>query len=309
MDVQLQKASGFVRRLLENRAIANLPALQKEEHIIQFLTVNARQIQPTLASGKFFPSMRWEGIMEILVRALKIETDQALLEQLAKTVREQIDFSFISFLQDRMLPVVSYQEELLRFLRKAIGNAEVRKNLSGSIAAVSLKLPDRYLERAFGRREYLHFELTKVQRLRMSIEEIKNLVGCALLLKGSIHILSSTADRSSTEYASGVVSKQYVDKVYGAVKRQLSIMPDMLLRTALNSSVSFLENTSVETTARIASVFAARGLSYRPVSSVDRGADTQDKSWFSIARKNYKYYGFDIKMLDEFYRIAAENEW
>jgi hypothetical protein len=48
---------------------------------------------------------------------------------------------------------------------------------------------------------------------------------------------------------------------------------------------------------------------YKPYTKVDRGAETPDKSWFNIARRNYKYYGFDIKMLDEFYKIAAENNW
>jgi hypothetical protein len=42
---------------------------------------------------------------------------------------------------------------------------------------------------------------------------------------------------------------------------------------------------------------------------VDRGADTPDKSWFSIARRNFKFYGYDVKMIDEFYKIAAENGW
>jgi hypothetical protein len=28
-----------------------------------------------------------------------------------------------------------------------------------------------------------------------------------------------------------------------------------------------------------------------------------------LQKKNYKYYGFDIKMIEELYRIAAENFW
>ena len=42
---------------------------------------------------------------------------------------------------------------------------------------------------------------------------------------------------------------------------------------------------------------------------VDRGADTPDKSWFNIARKNSRFFGFDDKMLEELYKIAAENGW
>ncbi len=309
MDAEIQKASGFVAKLFANSALTQFPVLQKEEQIIQFLKLNARQLHPTLASPSFFPGKRWEEIFAILIKGLRVETDQRLLEELATTVREQIDFSFVSFVQDRMLPVVSYQEELLRFLKKAIQNPEVRKSFAGSFTAVSMGLADRYLDRGFERREYLHFELTKVQRLKMSIEEIKNLVKAALLLRCTVHLLASPSDKDPLAYSSGVVHQQYVDKVYQVLKKQLAIMPDALLKSALNSNLSFLENNRLETTARITSVFSARGQNYRPVSKVDRGADTQEKSWFSIARRNYKFYGFDIKMLDEFYKIAAENGW
>jgi fructose-bisphosphate aldolase class 1 len=82
-----------------------------------------------------------------------------------------------------------------------------------------------------------------------------------------------------------------------------------VISSAVNSNVSFLENSQVETTGRIAAVLAARAKQYLPGIKVDRGADTPDKSWLNIARRNYKFYGFDIKMLDEMYMIAAENGW
>ena len=65
----------------------------------------------------------------------------------------------------------------------------------------------------------------------------------------------------------------------------------------------------METTSRIASIFSMRCKNYKPYNKVDRGAESPDKSWFNIARRNFKFYGFDIKMLDEFYKIAAENNW
>jgi hypothetical protein len=45
------------------------------------------------------------------------------------------------------------------------------------------------------------------------------------------------------------------------------------------------------------------------VGKVDRGAESPDKSWFSIAKKNADYYGFDRRMLDELYMIAGDNNW
>jgi hypothetical protein len=42
---------------------------------------------------------------------------------------------------------------------------------------------------------------------------------------------------------------------------------------------------------------------------VDRGADSPDKSWFNVSRRNARWRGLDVSMLDELYTIAAENGW
>ena len=116
-------------------------------------------------------------------------------------------------------------------------------------------------------------------------------------------------DSGETELTSGLVKQQFAKKVLSALKTQLSAIPEALLASGLNSNVSWEETNNVEATARLTAIFAMRGKTYRPIVHVDRGADTPDKSWMSIARKNYKVYGLDIKMLDEFYKIAADNGW
>ena len=89
----------------------------------------------------------------------------------------------------------------------------------------------------------------------------------------------------------------------------LKLLPEPVLLSGLNGNISFLENPKMETTSRLAAIFAFRGQNYKPIARVDRGAVSPDKSWFNIARRNYKFYGFDIKMLDELYKIAGENGW
>ena len=42
---------------------------------------------------------------------------------------------------------------------------------------------------------------------------------------------------------------------------------------------------------------------------IDRGAAASDQSWFNVARRNYKYYGYDFDLLTELYNISAENGW
>ncbi len=54
---------------------------------------------------------------------------------------------------------------------------------------------------------------------------------------------------------------------------------------------------------------ASRRTNYPAFVGIWRGAEHPDESRFNMARRNYAYDGFDIKMLDEFYSIATENGW
>jgi hypothetical protein len=82
-----------------------------------------------------------------------------------------------------------------------------------------------------------------------------------------------------------------------------------VVKSGVNSALSFQDNPYMESTARLAAIFSHRCRNLKPGMKVDRGAESSDKSWFSVARKNYKFYGFDLDMLVELHGIAAENGW
>ena len=99
MDNDLLRAASFINRLLANPALAQLPPLQREEQIIQFLNINAQALNPTLSSPQFLPGKNWATILTLLTKALPIETDKLLLPQLQELLDTSIDFTFMSFIQ------------------------------------------------------------------------------------------------------------------------------------------------------------------------------------------------------------------
>lgn len=309
VNTDLRKAAGFISRLLSNKALDTLTPLQKEEQIAQFLSTNAQQLYPTLSSAQFFPGKNWNQISAILIQALIEETDKSFILQLEDFIRNRLDFTFVSFIQPHRIPAEKCKEEMLEFLKRILKKPEARRAFSGPFTAILFNLTDKYVDGSFNLKQYVHFELTKVQRLRMSQEEVKHMVKATLLLKAGVHLLTVGATDRTQELQSGVVHPHFVEKVFNILKGQLKILPQPLLKSALNSNLSFEENKKIEATARIASLFAARAKNFKQLARIDRGANSPDRSWFNIARKNYKFYGFDIKMLDEFYRIAAENGW
>ncbi len=306
MDIIHQKSVQFVHRLLANPALEELTPIQKEDQIAQFLKLNGSQLYPTLSSPNFFPGFNWAQIESLLMESLVEVINQTLYAQL-QDLTDSIDFGFIAFLREQALPIDRAPQEILKFQQQILKKSEARTASDGPFMAIKAGLPNRYIDEAFRRREYIYFELVKVQRLKMSKEEIKNLIKASLLLKNAVHVLSIGV--GSHQQASGVVQKQFADKVLQTLKTQLKLLPEALLRSGLNSNISFLENASMETTSRLAAIFAFRCQNFKSIAKVDRGAVSPDKSWFNIARRNYKFYGFDVKMLDELYKIAGENVW
>lgn len=309
METELIRAAGFVSRLLANPAMNSLPLLQKEEQITQFLNTNAQKLFPTLSSPQFFPDKKWGEIQAILIDALISVTNKDLFSQLEQYIRERIDYAFISLIQPQSIAPVKCQDEIIEFLKRLLQKHEARRAFSSPFNAALLNIADRYIDESFELRQYIYFELTKVQRLRMGVKEIKNLVKTTLLLKTGTHLLTVEAAGNSQGIVSDVVQPQFVEKVFTILHGQLKILPPTLLKGSLNSNISFLDNKQIEATARLAAIFSNRARNYKKITKIDRGASTPDRSWFNIARKNYKYYGFDITMLDELYKIAAENGW
>lgn len=308
MSAEQQKATAFVSRLLANPALGSLTPLQREEQIIQFLHANAAQLAPTLSSPSFFSGLPWYQIVALLFDALRAEVDKSFLPSLDE-VLAQIPLSFVTMLQQQAAGSDQVRAQVKQFLHELAERMEARRVMTGPHAALKFRMIRRYMDQIWTRRSYIHRELTRVQRLQMGKEEVGAMIEATLLLKPVITLVSSGDENRASDQTIGFIHNQYAEKVFAAARKQLPLCPDELLKSAVNANISFVDNRFDEATSRVAAVFAARCRNYQPGVRVDRGADTPDKSWLSIARRNYKFYGFDIKMLDELYSIAAENGW
>jgi hypothetical protein len=307
MDPTLARATAFINHLLSNPALNNLNPLKKEEQILQFLKANAQSLVPTLSSPQFFSGLPWNQILRLLYTALVQETDKVLKPKLEELIRQRISFSFVSRIQPHRIPEDQCRQQMWELIQRLLQKTEARKGMLGPVTAIMTDSVGRYLAKSFEDRQYVHFELSKVQRLRLDIEDIKHMVNATLLLRPSIRLFSESGMNESAE--SLLVQPQFAATALESMKTQLKILPSELLRGGLYSNVSFEEDKQVDATARLAAIFSSRGKNYKPIARVDRGANTPDRSWFSITRRNFKYYGFDIKMLDEFYKIASESGW
>jgi hypothetical protein len=309
MGAEQDKAAAFIGRLWDNPALSGLSPLQKEDQLQQFLDVNAGNLKTTLTSPAFFPGIPWTAIQGLLRDALALYTNGMLHPLYDELLEKKMDFSFVQHLSHRTSTPSAVKNQLAQFLKTLSGRRNSRKELSGPVAGLDTGMLDRYMEKIFSRQKYISFELRKVQRLRISPNEIGDLVKAAMLIRPAVQFFSPGGASSSAGGGLLLVSSLYASKVAAETSRALPLMPEAVVKAGVNSSLSFHENPYMECTARLAAVFSHRCRNMKSGLNADRGAETSDKSWFSVARKNYRFYGFDLDMLHELHGIAAENGW
>ena len=310
MATDFDKAYQFTERLWLNPAMKGLTCLQKEDQIIQFLNMNGSKLYPTLTTPAFFNGQTWSNIYQLLIKALNDLTNRELLPDLSGIINTGIDFSFVTFLSESRAQDNSIRQQLLQFVDEMIRKTESRRAMTGCYTALKSRILERYIERIFDRQKYISFELRKVQKLRMGQEEMANMLKVSLMLRPAVPFFSTAtgfADNGGAK--TGVIQSQFSERVIQQLEKNLNLIPNDVIRSGINSNLSFLDNNYIETTARMTAIYANLCLNYRADMKIDRGAESSDKSWFSIARRNYKYYGFDLDMINELYNIAAENGW
>ena len=307
MEIERAKASAFISRLLQNTALEGMTALQREEQIIQFLKTNAAQLYPTLSSSLFFPGLKWSSIMTLLINDLYGRTNTELSDEVHTYFSGGIDFKFIRRFSNPSVTGENTGKQVRDFMIELLRNAAMRPFISGPFAAIGLGIAERYLEEIHHRQEYIHFELYKVQRLRLDPSEVRELIRFSLILRPAV--FSFCTDTPDVEEDRAIISSRKAEQIVETLTMHLPAVPVQVGKNIVNSCVSFQENRFIEASARFAAIMAYRSRTARRSIKNERGADTPDKSWFNIARKNYKYYGFDAAMLDELYKIAAENGW
>jgi len=101
----------------------------------------------------------------------------------------------------------------------------------------------------------------------------------------------------------------YADGASRALARMLPGIPLSVTRLALKSNVQAELTGDDEPAARFLHILCSRYQNYRQMEKIDRGAESQDKSWFAAARKNSSHFGYDRRIIEDLYLIAGDNNW
>jgi hypothetical protein len=295
--------------MLDTPALRQLPALQKEEQALQFLRANGSQLTPILASLGFDVSRGWQEAAAHVARAIKAETDKGLADDLDALVSSRVGFSFFSALAGGRPAPANARGELRALLQRAAVHPIARGALAGSLSAARADLIDKYIPQAWERKKYVYVEITRVQRLTLAPAAVVDLMRLMLVLRPAAYLYITPGESLEKDAGFAPLQESYVQKILPNIAALVPSLPPSLISMGLRGTLAFPVTPNVEAVARLSAIMALRGRSLAPGLIVDRGADSPDKSWFNVNRRNARWHGLDAQMLDELYTIAAENGW
>jgi len=310
VDTAADPVTRFAMRLMDTPAVRALPALQKEEQALNVLRANGPQLVPVFTSLGMEVSRGWKEPAALVAKALRAAADRMTEGEISELVSARLRMSFLPALSGGRPAPAGASAELQGLLTRAAGHPVARSALSGSLAVARSDIIDKYIPQAFERKKYIYVEVSRVQRLSLPVDQLADLMRLVVLVRPAAYLFVTAGQTPDRESGYAPLQEQYLSKILPGLGTSLPSIPRPVLALGLRCTLAWQEgSTAVEATSRLGAILALRGRALGPAVTVDRGADTPDKSWFNVQRRNARWRGLDSRMLDELYTIASENGW
>jgi hypothetical protein len=307
------KISQFIDHLLTNPSIRNDHLITAESQIINFISQNAANLKGTFKTPQFFPHLEFNDVMTLILNDMGGRVIEDILPQLDGIIAS-IDFTFVQTCAGYPVDTVSPGNVLKEIIKGILVYPEVRIHFEPVMNILQYKSLERYLPEVFARRGFLYNELIRVQGNNLDEVEYLNYLKTVLLMKnigyrkvpienGSQKVNIIDVRRTAQLY------DRYIASLRGHMGETLTLFPESLIAMAVKTNLPEDRVEVEDASARLLYLLCGRYTNYQHIATVDRGAESPDKSWFSVAKKNADHYGYSKRMLDDLFMIAADNSW
>lgn len=311
--IKLQK---FINHLLSSSGIKNENIIAGEGMIYNFVTQNRDQLRTTFSSKAYFPHMQPDEALKALLAELYDKVAAEILTPIFRFI-DEANVDFLNELPDAKRFPAQYSRDTIRsFLANLFKNREARTNFMSVYNIHQFGIIDKYIRESFNRRDYLYNELVRVQKTYLEADDYISYLKIMLIVKNSVYLRIPLPD-AGPERKYNITDSikmpgrlmQYIDLLEKELSQSLPVLNERTLHFAIKSNLNDSMTELEEASSRFLYILSARFHNYKPMAKVDRGAESPDKSWFAVAKKNAKLFGFDKMMLEELYRIAGDNNW
>lgn len=312
MQTERYKMREFLGKLWMNPALQKTSIDKKENQVLIFLRENQAQLQKIFAQQDYFPNLSWNEAVTLLLTEL--------VDKLLESIAPKIDFIYQNILSPTILKSFDSQTDInpdkfKQFLINEMRTKSMRDQILSAIQIISLNYYQNYVPLAFERHKYIYNELIRHDRLKIDINILPSYLSLSSLFRPLFYyeVPAQENSKETATLAKSLADRKLFDTLLQRLRVQiyndLGNVPDMIYLPGIQSNLMLSDFPEISGSARLIAVMAARSADYIPLDKRDRGAESPDKSWFHINRRNAKIYGLDGDMMDELYQIADEKGW
>ena len=310
-----QKVNDFVNYLYANPNIGRNSAPLAELLIKQFISSNIKQLSPMFQTPQFFQGMDTSEVTSLILDEVEKRTISSIKKTISAEI-EKIDFTFMTA-GDKTgsFNAEMYRKYFTDFAFALADDGDCRPYFSPTVNMFQNKIIEKYLVEIFNKRTPLYFELVRIQRNNLSAMDYVNYLKLLILVRPlaferKIIENFSPAEVNLNDFINIPSSlPKFIDMKSKTVYRNLPGVSQDFIKMSLKSLLKSQLLQPEDASAKFLYILCSRFNNYSEVRQADRGAETPDKSWFSIAKKGASELGFDRRYLDDLFIIAGNNGW
>lgn len=305
--------NSFIQKLINNPNFHGQPISLVETHISNFVNQNIQNLSGMLTSDQFFPGKSQDEAKEELLSRIRSFIAENIKNQTLLLMENHIQYDIISSINRNHS---GNKEEIIKefssLFDTIISHRDVRQKLDAFNNLLEAGSFDKYIMTSFEDKGYLYNELFRVESHHLKPEELKEYIKISALLIPIYHVSLNLPEFGLQNVHAFALRernnqlKLYFEKIEGIVKKIITRIPEDFWETARNSFFDISSEINVDPGGKFLSIMFLRGRDMRKNQKAEKGAETPDKSWFSVQIRNAGYLGLDKKMLENLNRIAFD---
>ncbi len=295
----------FLNHLFELPVIKNDCPIGAEFQIIQFIKTNLPKLEVSFSKPEFFPDIPPKDAIANIIIVLQKRVIDKSFEFFKKIIDKEIDFSVLIKVRKRPVDEDKLKSKLAELIKDMLSDQICRFQLKPVYYILEKKYINKVIDLLFERKAFTYNELVRVQKYYIESEDYINYLKILLLISQ----FPNYPKENKKILLNASTNEEKVQICLNSAKTLVKRMPelDMLdIKLAVDSNLPENLLEIWEASSRFLYILLHRFSEYEPLVKVEKGAENPDKSWYGVARKIAKDFGYSKGIIDELFLIANE---
>lgn len=299
------KIDQFLEHLLSLPVIKKDCPIGAEQQIITFIKSNLPKLEVSFTRPEFFPNLPPRETIAYIISTLQKRVVDQSLNFFKRVINNEIDLSILRKVRKRSINEEQLKEKIISLLGEMLLDPITRLQLKPVYYILQTKYIDKIINLLFDRKAFTYNELVRVQKCYIEAGEYISYLKI-LLLFSQFPNFQKENKKILLNAATNEEKIQICTNSSKILARKIVEMDITEFKLAVDSNLPEILLEIWEASSRLLFILLHRFNEYDPNLKIEKGAETPDKSWFGVARKIAKDFGYSKGIIDELFLIANE---